>query len=146
LWEEAGVCVPLREKAREVKAQLLKEVRLSPGDVKGVLDVRLLGTLDCWTPFPMSFEFEERVEAGDLTSDDLVRLGSQQQNQAKGSSIDETDATNYQDTYLPDLLQWVTTIINLLGKYCTSLTNRMAEQVDEQLCYRGVGYVIKEEE
>jgi len=128
-WELASIAIPLRERCLRLVKDMSEEIRVSPIDIRANLDQEILKEIKCGVKLPESFLFEERLDKGEVSSEELLEY----------ASIFEKRGTE-EDQYLVDLDQWLYNVTLNLSNHVDELSKRMKEEVQEMLIFKGIAY------
>jgi hypothetical protein len=132
LWELASVAVPVRESCLRLVRDMDEGIRVSPVDVRSKLKWSILEEMNCSVKLPESFLFEERLDEGNVTSEELLEY----------ASIFDKRGTD-QDDYLTDCTAWLSEVLGKLNDNVSSLSRKMKDEVEEDLSFKGLVYDVK---
>ena len=127
LWEKAAAAVPLREKCMTLVKDLKAGVRISPKDVRENLDLEgALEGIDCTVDLPTSFLFEERVDAGKVSDEELITVA--ETFHLRGGEF---------DVYLVEVNAWLNEVLKKLDAYLENLGKEMMQCAQETITWKG---------
>ena len=127
LWGEAGELLPVRDKAIRIQVDLDRE-RVGPEDIRRDIDCEYLKRVGCFAEFSPSFFFEERLEEGRLTDEELLEVSKGFDARVRGE----------EDDYLKDMRRWIRERVGDLTDEAHRLQKIMLQEIDEVLIISSV--------